>query len=649
MRHVPARLLWLATCLFGTWLGAAAVLADDLPRQPVPDWVDDMPLPSADAALRDQSRDGVVYLLSDHQIRWQGAERQSWTRTALEVSDRAGLELAATVTFDYDPAFETVALTRLAVWRDGTEIAVPPDLPALVMRREERMDEGVLDGALTVYLQVPDVRVGDVVDYAVLRREKPILAAGTRAVFSELEWAVPVALSRTVVLWPAGWPLNLSPLPDRVVHLEGPLPGGGTRQEWQRLHHIPPPREENVPVADDPTAILRLSAETDWGPISAALTPYYAVDYPLGRWEARIAALAALSDDAARAITALRMVQDDLRYVSLSLGEGGIYARKPEEVVASGFGDCKDKALLLAVMLRRLGIKASVALTSRELGHGLDREVPMLSAFDHAILRIRLNGKDHWLDPTATHQGGDLARTTPPDYGYALPLTGPGQTALEPLPVSAERLWSTEVVERYGFDVAGITVTVTSDYRGGAADAMRARWATTARNQITEDFFTYYATRYPGLDLAAPIEMQDDRAGNHLRMIEHYRLPAAALTDYGLAESFPLAAEDFASNLPERLTAPRLLPMDSGPPARFHHRIEVTGAPIDFTPPEPVHIENRGFDYDLASAAPAPGALVLDWTYQRSGAVIPAVQVAAFLADRRKVFDTTWFSWSVRP
>lgn len=644
MRHVLAGLFWLAACLAG-----AAASADDLPRQPMPGWVDDMPLPTADAALRDQSRDGVVYLLADHQIRWQGEERQSWTRTALQVSDRAGLELAATVTFDYDPAFETVALTRLALWRDGQEIALPPDLPAVVMRREERLDEGILDGALTVFLQVPDVRVGDVVDYAVLRRERPILAAGTRAVFSELEWSVPVALSRTVVLWPAGWPVNLAALPGRVAHLEGPLPGGGTRQEWQRLHHIPPAPEDNVPVADDPTAILRLSAETDWGPISAALTPYYAADYPLGVWEDRIAALAALPDDAARAIAALRMVQDELRYVSLSLGEGGIFARPPAEVVASGFGDCKDKALLLAVMLRRLGIEASVALTSLEAGHGLDREVPMLSAFDHAILRLRLNGQDHWLDPTATHQGGTLARATPPDFGFALPLAGPGQTALEALPVSADRLWSTEVVERYGFDATGITVIVTSDYRGGAADAMRARWATTARNRITEEFFTYYATRYPGLDLARPVEMQDDRAANHLRMVEHYRLPLAALTDYGLAEDFPFAAEDFASNLPERLTAPRALPMDTGRPARFHHRIEVTGAPVDFTPPAPLHIGNGGFDYDLASTAPAPGALVLDWNFQRKGAVIPAGAVAALLSDRRKVFDTTWFSWNVRP
>jgi transglutaminase-like putative cysteine protease len=645
VRHILACLIWLAASLVG--LAAGAV---ELERAETPGWVDEIPLPAAEAGLRAQSPDGVVYILSDHQTRWQGAERQSWTRTAVEVQDRAGLEIAATITFDYDPAFETVALTRLVVWRDGQEIDLKPEQPAIVMRREERLEEGILDGALTVFLQVPDVRVGDVVDYAVLRHESPVLPAGTRSVYSELEWSVPVVLSRSVVAWPADWPLNLGALPGRVVHVEGPLPDGSTRHEWQRIGHVPPQWEDNVPLADDPTAILRLSAETDWGAISAALAPFYGRDYPLGQWEPRIAAIAAASKDpGARAIAALRMVQDELRYVSLSLGAGGIFARPPEEVVASGFGDCKDKALLLAVMLKRLGVEGTVALTSLDAGHALPREVPMLSAFDHAIVRIRLQGAEHWVDPTATHQGGDLATATPPDYGHALPLADPGEPALLALPVTAERLWSTDVLERYGFDGAGVTVTIASDYRGGAADEMRARWAVTAQSRITDDFYTYYATRYPGLDLVAPIEMRDDRAGNHLHMVEHYRLPAAALADYGLDASFPFAAEDFASNLPERLVARRALPMDSGAPALFHHRIEVTGAPIDFTPPPPVRIDNGAFRYALSAAAPGAGALVLDWSFRRKGAVIPAAKVAALLADRQRVFDTTWFTWNVRP
>lgn len=40
----------------------------------------------------------------------------------------------------------------------------------------------------------------------------------------------------------------------------------------------------------------------------------------------------------ARAFAALRLVQDELRYVSLSVGAGGYFARSPVEVIAARTG-----------------------------------------------------------------------------------------------------------------------------------------------------------------------------------------------------------------------------------------------------------------------------------------------------------------------
>ena len=42
-----------------------------------------------------------------------------------------------------------------------------------------------------------------------------------------------------------------------------------------------------------------------------------------------------------------RWVAQDVRYVSVSLGMGGYQPRAPEQVLATGFGDCKDKATLV--------------------------------------------------------------------------------------------------------------------------------------------------------------------------------------------------------------------------------------------------------------------------------------------------------------
>lgn len=620
-------------------------------RADAPEWVDDLPLPAVDEALQDQSLDGVHYILSDHQRHWQGETALSYARTALLVTDRAGLERAATISFDYDPRFDRLTLIRLVVIRDGQEIDLRDSIREEVLRREQRLEQGIIDGTLTAWLQVPDLRVGDIVDYASLREMKPMVAEGERAVWSILEWGVPVQLSRTVVLWPEDWGFNQAPLPERVSHVSSPVPGGLVRHEWQRVNHVPERWEDNTPPGHEQGAILRLSALPDWGGISAAVTPYYAADYPLTpEWDARVAAIAAAGDDPeTRAMAALRLVQDELRYVSLSVGAGGYWARLPQEVIASGFGDCKDKALLLAVILKRLGIEAAVALTDVDAGPALPEEVPMLGAFDHAIVRIRHDGASHWVDPTASHQGGGFSTAAPPPFAWALPLTGPDQRGLEPIPVTPEQGWSTDVTESYLFNTLGVGLEVRSVYRGGAADSMRQKWATNPAASLSRDYLDYYAGRYPGLVMVREMEVSDDRALNRLEMVERYLLPLTALRGSAVEGEFPFGTEDFASNLPERLKGPRRAPLDAGSPAIFRHHVRVRNAPMEFMAPDPVLIRNAGFRFSLTGSDSPAGTLSLDWEYERSGAPVRPEMAGAVIADGRHVHDNTWFTWDVSP
>ena len=620
-------------------------------RADAPEWVDDLPLPAVDEALQDLSLDGVHYILSDHQRHWQGETALSYARTALLVTDRAGLERAATISFDYDPRFDRLTLIRLVVIRDGQEIDLRDSIREEVLRREQRLEQGIIDGTLTAWLQVPDLRVGDIVDYASLREMKPMVAEGERAVWSILEWGVPVQLSRTVVLWPEDWGFNQAPLPERVSHVSSPVPGGLVRHEWQRVNHVPERWEDNTPAGHEQGAILRLSALPDWGGISAAVTPYYAADYPLTpEWDARVAAIAATSNDPeTRAMAALRLVQDELRYVSLSVGAGGYWARLPQEVIASGFGDCKDKALLLAVILKRLGIEAAVALTDVDAGPALPEEVPMLGAFDHAIVRIRHDGASHWVDPTASHQGGGFFTAAPPPFAWALPLTGPDQRGLEPIPVTPEQGWSTDVTESYLFNTLGVGLEVRSVYRGGAADSMRQKWATNPASVLSRDYLDYYAGRYPGLVMVREMEVTDDRARNRLEMVERYLLPLTALRGSAVEGEFTFGTEDFASNLPERLKGPRRAPLDAGSPAIFRHHVRVRNAPMEFIAPDPLHIRNAGFRFSLTGSDSPAGTLSLDWEYERSGAPVRPEMAGAVIADGRHVHDNTWFTWDVSP
>ncbi len=641
----------LVALLLAFCLAALPLRAQTLSLVEDPVWVDIAPIPEGSPALRAEVEEGQFFLLSDHQIRWEGEVKQSWNRVVAEVTDRAGLEELATIKIDFDPTNETASLTRLIIHRGDQLIDLKATTAPQVYRRETRLEEGIIDGTLTAVVQVPDLRVGDVLEQATMLETRPMLGAGEHGGSSWLEWSTPVVLSRTLLIWPKDAPLELGPLPDRVTYTSTDLGDGNLRHEWARENHIPPIDEEGVPYEVIEDALLRFSDTRDWRPLVQALAPHYTQDYPLPpEWEAKVDRIAAENPSPdARAFAALRLVQDDLRYVSLSVGAGGYLARPPEEVIASGFGDCKDKSLLLRVILSRLGVDAAVALADLDTGYGLPEELPMLGVFDHMILRATLDGRSVWMDPTASHQGGGLGTATEPDYGYALPVTATGPAALERMEVTALGTWAQEVREVYDFSFMGLVLTVETLNLTGAADDARARWATTPASQIGRDYLDFYQNRYPGLTEARPPRMTDDRAANRVTVVETYFLPVTALDHDDLRQDFAFASSGLVDRFPDPPTRPRRLPLAVGGPWSFTHRVTVRDAPIDFNPPEDVAISNPAFDFGLQGTSAEGGSMDLTWTFAPKAHAVPADQVADVLDDAEAVRDATWFSWDLTP
>lgn len=81
-----------------------------------------------------------------------------------------------------------------------------------------------------------------------------------------------------------------------------------------------------------------------------------------------------------------RWVTQDFRYVSVALGMGGYQPRSADEMLSTGFGDCKDKATLFVASLRRYGIPAYPVLLSSS--GSARKSSPGVHQFDHAIAAV---------------------------------------------------------------------------------------------------------------------------------------------------------------------------------------------------------------------------------------------------------------------
>lgn len=97
-------------------------------------------------------------------------------------------------------------------------------------------------------------------------------------------------------------------------------------------------------------------------------------------------------DDSIRAVH--RWVAQDIRYVSIALGLGGYQPRRPDEVVRTGFGDCKDKATLFIVALKKFGITAFPVILNSS--GGVERKLPSIAQLDHVIAAFKRPGDSQY-------------------------------------------------------------------------------------------------------------------------------------------------------------------------------------------------------------------------------------------------------------
>ena len=217
----------------------------------------------------------------------------------------------------------------------------------------------------------------------------------------------------------------------------------------------------------------------------------------------RVAAEAAagLHSDADKVRALHRFVIEKTRYVGLEFGIHGYKPYPASQVLLRGFGDCKDKALLLVALLREVGIESELVLLRSRRAGLVDNEPASLAIFDHAITYVP--GLDLYLDATAEFAGLDELPSQ--DQGVMVLRVGWGGTTLARTPVlpasanRAARVWKV-VLAADGSAQVDETVTV----KGQAAHEWRGHYQTPGERR--ERYAKVWNGRHTGAQLEA-VEM----------------------------------------------------------------------------------------------------------------------------------------------
>lgn len=529
-------------------------------REDKPAWVTLRALPEATAARLDRASEGTAYLLSDLQVRVRNDGHDQWFRTAQDVVERSGLEAAGQMAVEFDPHFQFVSVNFIHLIRGGKIIDLTPQTSFRVVEREDGLDEGIIDGELKAIANLRDVQVGDIVDTAYTIHTKSTLWPNQYFDHFSQRFSEPLGIFAIRYLWPAGMAPQVK-AHNSTVTFSSRKEGDGT--EWEWIANDPPIQksEDDVPASAYQWGVVDISTMNGWNDLARWGAGLYAGDdsLPAG-FLARLDAIAKDYPGSGDRLTeTFRFLQDSVRYVGDEMGEGSYVPRRPRVVIERGYGDCKDKSLLLAVALRHLGIQAVPALVASTRGETLPDRLPSPLLFDHVIVRAVVEGKVLWLDPTDTHSGGRGPDIVPANFGYALPLVPeqPGLERIEGYPTHAGKM---AVLERFDIDEQGaspFSLHVETRYTGARADNMRAYVARRSQQVVAQANLDFYRNRFAGLTESKKIEFRDDREANELIMLEDYTLPRADFDKDKISSKFITRAYAVSGVLPDRQTSPR--------------------------------------------------------------------------------------------
>ena len=473
--------------------------ADQPLYAPAPDWVIQPPIPTAPAP-KDAS--SAQILLSTTQSRYSPEHDQTYSESAVRITSAQGLSQLGNLIEAWNPASETLTVHRVQVIRDGKSI----DLLAggkrfTVLRRETNLDSAMLDGELTATLQPEGLQVGDILDVAFSTSRHEPAFGGRSEGGAELAHLGEADRIYVRELWSDARPMRWSKTSD-LGQPSLTNAHGWTELSYDLHDNVTPPPPTGAPLRFLIRGLLQVSQFNGWADVSAVATPLYAKAstlQPGSPLQAEVARIKALSPDSKiRAMAALRLVQDDVRYVLLGMGAGGYTPAAADLTWTRRFGDCKGKTALLLALLHGLGIEAQPALVNTVLGDGLDERLPVMEAFDHVLVRAVIDGRVYWLDGTRV---GDrkLDDIDLPDFHWALPVQPSGATLVALVPPPPKRPLSETAMRldlSAGMDKPAPAHLETT-LRGDAAVGMKLAFDQIGGVQSEQVQRQYWARDYP--------------------------------------------------------------------------------------------------------------------------------------------------------
>ncbi|WP_207420132.1 DUF3857 domain-containing protein [Desertivirga brevis] len=487
-----------------------------------PTWIN----PILESAQRVNSREvseGYYFTLVDMQ---EHVEKEvSYLHYCKQIISESGVQNASQISVDFDPSFQKLEFHKIIIWRNGKP-SNRLNLKAFkVIANEEDLSRFIYQGTYSAYLILDDIRKGDKIEYSYSITGRNPIFKGKFSKELYLQGYTAINKAYLSVVCSSSRNLNFKYF-NKVHSPKIESFNGMKRYTWEALMVKAAIQEENQPSWYNDFKRVQISDYQNWKEVAIWANE---LNKPItsfsGALASRVQALKKknvgnLSGYFRDAVT---LVQDEVRYMGVEMGVYSHKAHNPQKVFDQRYGDCKDKSLLLMSILEFGGIKANMALINTYYQDKVASYLPSPLNFNHAVVIAYVGGKQIWVDPTISGQGGKGTDLWFPNYRMAL-IVSPGSNTLSTIPEVAAGF--STMRETFTVDSAtmGATLYVKTKYTGNMAESVRSSLANQSITEAEKSYLDYYARLYKEIEAVDTVKINDNRGKNELEIEEFYKI-----------------------------------------------------------------------------------------------------------------------------
>ncbi len=475
-------------------------------------WDSDLMTPEPGAAEAHAGQD--FYFIGQQvvvKVAPSGAATRFWQRVVHVLNDE-GAKAWRSSRIYYSPGFERAEVVSVRVRK--------PDGTIAEAHRRQDYDAGQGAGNLYylrrfAYIDVPALSPGDVIEYA--WREIDVGAENFREGYFGDIWyfdsSVDIERARYVVLTPEAMKLHVRK-PDRLASLTETvepreIEGRPFTAHAYEARDVPRVKEDpKMPGSSEVNNYILLSTYETWDQVGLwwwnLIKDQLVVDAEIEAVVKQVTA--GITDDRQKVSAIYDWVVKNTRYVGIEFGVHGWKPYRTTLCMRRRFGDCKDKASLIKVMLNAAGVDANLVLIrTRTLG-AVATSPPNLSLFNHAIAYVPKF--DLFLDGTAEFSG--TKELPGGDQGQLCVIVADGgKVTVRLTPVDDQS--ANAYVRILDVDLRGESPRVTGELNAVGGDAVFFRSRFDSAEKRVEELEQILSRAFPGARLLTSdfVEVRD--------------------------------------------------------------------------------------------------------------------------------------------